>query len=1074
MVTESSTLPQRCILEALEPRLLLSASSGIFDELMGELVTTGVIERMAETEHFFAPDDIESDGVVVLAGQAADGPLAEAGVWWDWSGSITIPDGPGGAWVGINCLSPGTIPAGTSVTRVVLHHEITHTWIGDLEVKVYNSTHSWTVRDNEGGSADNINETRTAWTTFDGDDPVQDWYYRVRDTQAADVGTLNVMQLFVYYETRVNTPPVISGIPDVTLEEDGSFPEPPETIERLGFDADTSAWLVPADASGPLGDATPTGDSYMLIDHHGGSWADTEKSPTNTEDDLMCWAAAASNVLEWTGWGTVAGMTTADQMFAYFQDHWTDQGGMMEYGWDWWFDGSNPSQGWPDWSQVDVAGGGFYPTENFFSYYHEESSDAAALSAIDQYLHAGYGVGIGIYGPGGHAITCWGYNYNPADTDDYYGVWVTDSDDYKSDPTPPDMLRYYEVAYTSGRWYLQDYYGSDAWYIGAVQALEQNPDDPDPDPSPDAIDLWAYASDAETDDSGLAFTIIGNTNPNCGVVITGNRYVEVNPAANWNGTSYVTVLVSDGQLSDTDMFAVTVNPVNDAPQLAGIPDRALRQDTQLYYTIDLWSYASDVDNWDWQLTFSIVGNTNPDCGAAIVLGHYVHVIPTAGWTGTSDVTVEASDGELTDTDTFQVTVEPAYVDLTGGIPYVSLPTSPLAGTWGYAVVDVNNAGNIATFGWMDLELWATSDGDVTALAGVGDYLLTTARRWMYIGAGSFSRQVLTYTLPQGMAADDYQLLLVVDSSDEVAESNEANNEAVTVEQYQVREPFVDLTGTFHYVSLPASPAPGTWGYAIVDIHNDGNVAKDPGYLNLQLWATSDGDLVTLAGVGDYLLTTTRPWMHIPAGSFSRQVFYYTLPAGMTPGDYRLALVVDSSDEVVESDDDNNTTLTTQQYVVAGVGGAAPSAFAASESVPQSTVTEPPAAAVAPVEASRVAVVTGESAPPADDGDSPHSTASLRSARKWGQSPLMLSPLKPSAGRPESEVHQPWYLMTVRSVPDSRNATAASTILNTSYAGWYPSTERAFEMSIEKSYAPSSSKLTAGILSFSEMYSLSTS
>ncbi|MFO8012577.1 MAG: hypothetical protein R6X20_04635, partial [Phycisphaerae bacterium] len=119
----------------------------------------------------------------------------------------------------------------------------------------------------------------------------------------------------------------------------------------------------------------------MLTDHWGGTWADAEKVPPDdgpgedpnvpgTADDYMCWAAVASNLLEWTGWGKTGGMTTADDMFAYFQDHWTDQGGNMYYGWDWWFDGTNDSPGDPDeWSQVDVPGGGFYPSQAFSDYY---------------------------------------------------------------------------------------------------------------------------------------------------------------------------------------------------------------------------------------------------------------------------------------------------------------------------------------------------------------------------------------------------------------------------------------------------------------------------------------------------------------------------------------------------------------------------------------------------------------------------------------------------------------------------------------------------------------------------------
>jgi Ca2+-binding RTX toxin-like protein len=58
----------------------------------------------------------------------------------------------------------------------------------------------------------------------------------------------------------------------------------------------------------------------------------------------------------------------------------------------------------------------------------------------------------------------------------YYGIWITDSDDYKHLEDPPDMLRYYEVELKDNvRWCLKDFYGSDGWWIGVVQALQGAP-----------------------------------------------------------------------------------------------------------------------------------------------------------------------------------------------------------------------------------------------------------------------------------------------------------------------------------------------------------------------------------------------------------------------------------------------------------------------------------------------------------------------------------------------------------------------------------------------------------------------
>jgi hypothetical protein len=224
-----------------------------------------------------------------------------------------------------------------------------------------------------------------------------------------------------------------------------------------------------------LGDAAPTGTSYMLHENWGGSWSDAEKSRDNYEDDNLCWAAAAANTLEWTGWGQVNGMTTTDDVFAYFQDHWTDQGGHMSYGVEWWFTGTNPSQGWSDWSQVDVPGGGFHQSENYSNLYHQSSNTSGAMSTIDSYLRSGYGTSIGIYGPGGHAISVWGITYDEDNPSDYNGLYITDSDDNKYTSNAPDKLRYFEVEKNDGKWYLQNYYNSDSWYIGSIAALDQAP-----------------------------------------------------------------------------------------------------------------------------------------------------------------------------------------------------------------------------------------------------------------------------------------------------------------------------------------------------------------------------------------------------------------------------------------------------------------------------------------------------------------------------------------------------------------------------------------------------------------------
>jgi hypothetical protein len=264
----------------------------------------------------------------------------------------------------------------------------------------------------------------------------------------------------------------------------------------------------------------------------------------------MCWAAAAANILEYTGWGVAADMTNADEIFQYFQDHWTDNGGLPMYAWAWWFSGAVDVPSGSKWSYVDVPGGGFHPTSCIDDYYHQEANPALAVSAIDAYLHAGSGVVAGIYrGSSGHAISVWGIEYDQMHPNTPQGLWVTDSDDSKNTVDPPNLLRYYDVVLHDSQWYLQDYNGSDEWWIGVVQALGAKPE---------PYDLLQYATDPEVAPHELTYWVAGNTCHECVVYVVENRYVRVRPSLDWRGVCEVTISVSDGQYQDSDSFMISV------------------------------------------------------------------------------------------------------------------------------------------------------------------------------------------------------------------------------------------------------------------------------------------------------------------------------------------------------------------------------------------------------------------------------------------------------------------------------------------------------------------------------------
>ncbi len=215
-----------------------------------------------------------------------------------------------------------------------------------------------------------------------------------------------------------------------------------------------------------LAAAPAWGASYFVYQQWGGTWQDANKTAANTEDDLMCWAAAASNVLAWAGWGTPTYNTT-DKIFKHFQDHWTDNTGVPAWAWKWWLNGSPPPYYFA--SYPDVPGGGnFYPTLNFTSYYSSGSNPDLMVSA-ELLMRQGYGVTLIIGRPGGsHAVTAWGfdYTYDPLTKKNLYsGIYITDSDDGVLG------LKYYPITKPGAWWTLGGSYSG--WQIGLVQAFRK-------------------------------------------------------------------------------------------------------------------------------------------------------------------------------------------------------------------------------------------------------------------------------------------------------------------------------------------------------------------------------------------------------------------------------------------------------------------------------------------------------------------------------------------------------------------------------------------------------------------------
>ena len=173
-----------------------------------------------------------------------------------------------------------------------------------------------------------------------------------------------------------------------------------------------------------------------------------------------------------------------------------------------------------------------------------------------------------------------------------------------------------------------------------------------------------------SDDDSLTFSFDG-TFPS-GAAITDDGNFTWTPTELQDGDHTITVQVTDGSLTDSETLTVTVNEVNVAPVLSAIGDKGTSELVELTFT----ATASDtdvVDNVVNTLTFSFDG-TFP-LGAAIMSAGVFTWTPTESQVGSHDITVQVTDGSLTDSETLTVTVK----DTTA--PDTILPADAFITTW---------------------------------------------------------------------------------------------------------------------------------------------------------------------------------------------------------------------------------------------------------------------------------------------------------------------------------------------------------------------------------------------------------
>lgn len=168
---------------------------------------------------------------------------------------------------------------------------------------------------------------------------------------------------------------------------------------------------------------------------------DTEKTRDADDDDEMCWAAASSNLLAYTGWGAQAGYTDPDDLFELYIDSFENKGGHPYWGIGWFFNGiknTNSTAALP----VNYPNSGAYLSNYAFdeiaSTVAMQQTGAQGMGQIYRALREGCGAAVnvtlfkGSQNMGGHSVSCWGFVTDTRYAEDskafYKSLIITDSD----------------------------------------------------------------------------------------------------------------------------------------------------------------------------------------------------------------------------------------------------------------------------------------------------------------------------------------------------------------------------------------------------------------------------------------------------------------------------------------------------------------------------------------------------------------------------------------------------------------------------------------------------------------------
>ncbi|MET1111292.1 MAG: putative Ig domain-containing protein, partial [Allosphingosinicella sp.] len=170
-----------------------------------------------------------------------------------------------------------------------------------------------------------------------------------------------------------------------------------------------------------------------------------------------------------------------------------------------------------------------------------------------------------------------------------------------------------------------------------------------------AIPLGAFA-DVDGDALTLTAILLGGAPLPAWLSFAGNRLTGT-PPADFNGSFDIEVTASDGALSVSDAFRLTIAPVNDPPVLlTAIADAASDEDQPIDILLPAGTFG-DVDGDALALTATLATGSPLPSWLSFDGARFTGT-PPANFNGSLDIKVTASDGALGVSDTFRLTINP--------------------------------------------------------------------------------------------------------------------------------------------------------------------------------------------------------------------------------------------------------------------------------------------------------------------------------------------------------------------------------------------------------------------------------